>query len=1010
MSKKQTFDESDEGVYHVEVITSARVNEDAEWEYLVSWAGYSSDEDSWEPAENVVQCDRLLSSFWKHIGIDDQDYSPGDRFDAQPSWIEREREFFANQWGKVKKKKRASRNKHYSFTISSSGSKKGKMEKNKSLQEFVQRQNDAQSDDSTETGDSDEIPLSKSQEPKSNEGTLPARRRKSINKQNDDSHVGSRTDSGRKEKKGSKARETSKIYSAPPTTKVILKGKRRRRLSSPDSGPDDTATATSGEPPRKLPKTRTFSISQPVTTIAKPATPIRGGGASNLDSPSSLFSAPSSPAPIHSRPAAPPPPLSLPPALPMPSPPRANVAGPSNRPRQPSSQIKATRKPNWLLQPRIKRFDAPNLKPSSSLPTKALLSGAAKSPEAPQSPTSDGRSSIQTPTSATTTRPFALDGASGLGMGIDVDEQQSHAHSPQPADPQVPLLPPASMAETEAFLNDIMPPELSEPMIDGVEPTNRPPVRKSSTADILKNTHIPRKYKWNGELCINTEKGHKERVCNVSLSDPSEGSMERLRFSICFNSSVSSLLLEKLFSLAELQCLRPALTPVAEVAKLGPEGEADTQPLNTLFIHMSSRKLVSCSTISLDDNQVALLLVFPATNLVLCKEYNVLPDLRKAGHFIAAIIPWKIVGKKSRTHRLHRDPSDRTHQFFRSGSQEVIQATERDLSLTKEPSYHRAFSILGFPKWLYNDLSDPEFKYCIWNKDGDGTQAQPGSETMALKHILKERPAKDVGLKADAYVVFVHVGALKTLSALPALMERRMKRPDVQFMTYGTHHTIPPARWGMRLIYPLGGIATISPSVFVECPSAAYKLLDMLEQHPLWDCFVTPGVVALAARQTQGSDPVTEFESGRLKHQDLLSRIGQGQLSLLRTPPHYGSGESALLAWITWQQEMSLLDPRGILEWCLRVFSQQFSDYPEEKWTVRVLDELSSVLTSLQMQPSIMDQYRRYVVITGKQDKVGYDRSGFEWTAIDAFNFRDDFISKESMDDLRSWANVEMMI
>lgn len=32
--------------------------------------------------------------------------------------IEREREFFANQWGKVKKKRKSSRNKHYSFTVS----------------------------------------------------------------------------------------------------------------------------------------------------------------------------------------------------------------------------------------------------------------------------------------------------------------------------------------------------------------------------------------------------------------------------------------------------------------------------------------------------------------------------------------------------------------------------------------------------------------------------------------------------------------------------------------------------------------------------------------------------------------------------------------------------------------------------------------------------------------------------------------------------------------------------
>jgi hypothetical protein len=166
---------------------------------------------------------------------------------------------------------------------------------------------------------------------------------------------------------------------------------------------------------------------------------------------------------------------------------------------------------------------------------------------------------------------------------------------------------------------------------------------------------------------------------------------------------------------------------------------------------------------------------------------------------------------------------------------------------------------------------------------------------------------------------------------------------------------------------------------------------------------------------------------GSLIHQDLLSRVGQGQLSLLKPPPHYGSGESALLEWIRWQQETSMLDSRGILERSLRGFSEQFSEFPEEKWTPRVLAELSSVLTSLQRQPSIMDQYRRYVVIIGKQDKVGYDLDGvsvyiferindltrrgsqFEWTAIEAFNFRDDFISKESMDDLRAWANVELM-
>ena len=187
---------------------------------------------------------------------------------------------------------------------------------------------------------------------------------------------------------------------------------------------------------------------------------MRRGEISNHGSPSSLFSAPSSPAPIQSQPATP---LSRPPPIPSLS--STNIPGPSRRPPPPSSQVKVmqgkvTRKPNWLLQPKIKRFDAPNLKPSSSLPTKASLAGAATS-EVPQSPTSGVGSTTQTPTSATAPRPpSTLDETSRFGQDPDVDMlHQGQAHSSPPAEPQVPLLPPVSMAETEAFLSDIMPPE-----------------------------------------------------------------------------------------------------------------------------------------------------------------------------------------------------------------------------------------------------------------------------------------------------------------------------------------------------------------------------------------------------------------------------------------------------------------------------------------------------------------------------------------------------------------------
>jgi hypothetical protein len=115
--------------------------------------------------------------------------------------------------------------------------------------------------------------------------------------------------------------------------------------------------------------------------------------------------------------------------------------------------------------------------------------------------------------------------------------------------------------------------------------------------EFCRSTSIPRKFKWSGELRMNTEKDHKERLCNVTLSDTSDGCTTRLRFSICFGPSVSFLLLEKLISLGELQCLRPALTPVAEIGKLGPESQADEKPISTLFYYMSPRKLARPPTL-----------------------------------------------------------------------------------------------------------------------------------------------------------------------------------------------------------------------------------------------------------------------------------------------------------------------------------------------------------------------------------------------------------------------------
>ncbi|KAG1801349.1 uncharacterized protein HD556DRAFT_869553 [Suillus plorans] len=92
-------------VYHVEVITKARVSEEGDWEYYVK-VGYDSDADTWEPTDNVKQCERLLCSFWDHVGNDDDDdYAVGFEITAKDHWIEQEKEFFATQFSEEANRK-----------------------------------------------------------------------------------------------------------------------------------------------------------------------------------------------------------------------------------------------------------------------------------------------------------------------------------------------------------------------------------------------------------------------------------------------------------------------------------------------------------------------------------------------------------------------------------------------------------------------------------------------------------------------------------------------------------------------------------------------------------------------------------------------------------------------------------------------------------------------------------------------------------------------------------------
>lgn len=128
------------------------------------------------------------------------------------------------------------------------------------------------------------------------------------------------------------------------------------------------------------------------------------------------------------------------------------------------------------------------------------------------------------------------------------------------------------------------------------------------------------------------------------------------------------------------------------------------------------------------------------------------------------------------------------------------QAGRPRLKGTLSGAYQRAAQVLKFPQLLAQWLSTSARGYCVWSSP-DGPSDM---ETTLLKMVLGRCNAQDIGLDADARLVFIHVRALTSLDKIPRLNERRSKRPEVRFYLYGTHSSVSPERWGIREIFPLG--------------------------------------------------------------------------------------------------------------------------------------------------------------------------------------------------------------
>lgn len=207
----------------------------------------------------------------------------------------------------------------------------------------------------------------------------------------------------------------------------------------------------------------------------------------------------------------------------------------------------------------------------------------------------------------------------------------------------------------------------------------------------------------------------------------------------------------------------------------------------------------------MDNNVVAHIIFFPHVITALCRRFKVPPEVQVAGSLVAVLVPWSFSpAQRSRTWR--KPPS--MYLSTKSSVEPMIADKARwERSIRTKPVYQHAIRMLQFPLWLHKFLSEEEHNraFCVWWDTGDVKKKKAAMETMFLYSIMEQCRAKNPGSTSlDIRVVFVHVGALKTIHKFPSFVERCSKAHHIQFFTYGTHESIPPEEWGVREIYPCG--------------------------------------------------------------------------------------------------------------------------------------------------------------------------------------------------------------
>jgi len=185
--------------------------------------------------------------------------------------------------------------------------------------------------------------------------------------------------------------------------------------------------------------------------------------------------------------------------------------------------------------------------------------------------------------------------------------------------------------------------------------------------------------------------------------------------------------------------------------------------------------------------------------------------------------------------------------------------------------YHLARQILGVPKSLVIFLSNNPRPCVIWPQENTTNDAWISQDTQYLRFVLNHHRAQAFSPKDHiaARIVFVHVGKMKDLHTMPRIARLRAAPLDLQFLTYGTHPSVPARHWGIHGfnisgMYPMspllrgysnvcsiGGILTFTPDALVTSLDSVDRLIERVASHEHWACYMTPVVLGAAVQRAK---------------------------------------------------------------------------------------------------------------------------------------------------------------